>query len=368
MEVWTIGSALRVCERLLTDGNDEHPRRSAQWLLAAVCACSRLEIYMQLDRPLTGDERDRLRALLRRRLHHEPLQYLLGTAAFRHLELKVGPGVLIPRPETEVLVDLAREALEALEAPDTRTAIRRQRRKAVPTNLQSQSGNAASDADTEANATTVKVQPGNAASDGMTYIADLCTGSGCVGLALAQECPNVQVWATDISCEAVALANENAHALGLNERFRAYHADLFQGVSPPPADQQAVLQGAAEIRETDLSGQAPDDPAPAHNRKYHLIVANPPYLPHADMDVLTPEIRDWEPALALDGGADGLDLARRILLASFDRLLDSGVVLMELDPRNVSAARNFALELDRYARVEERSDLTGRPRFLVAHR
>jgi release factor glutamine methyltransferase len=154
-----------------------------------------------------------------------------------------------------------------------------------------------------------------------------------VGLSLAHENPQLRVCATDLAPEAVALANENAAALGLAQRFSAVTGDLF-----------APLTAA---------------------QRFAVIVANPPYIPTAGLDGLASEVADFEPRLALDGGADGLEVARRIITLARDRLRPGGVVLMELDARNVSTARRFAVELGCWATAEVRRDLTGRERFLL---
>jgi release factor glutamine methyltransferase len=154
------------------------------------------------------------------------------------------------------------------------------------------------------------------------------------------------VLATDISLEAVALANENAKACNLSDRFMALEADLF------------------EIKKINTQLHTDSHLSPAKNQ-FDLIVSNPPYIPTAAMDTLPKEVADFEPNLALQGGDDGLDFARRILVAAPSYLKKSCALILELDSRNVDLAGDFAVQLDTYNSVDIASDLTGRRRFLV---
>ncbi|MGV8083196.1 MAG: peptide chain release factor N(5)-glutamine methyltransferase [Coriobacteriia bacterium] len=179
-DVWTVKAALDWTRDFLAKKGDGSPRRSAEWLVSAATGLSRVEVYAFHDRPLSLEERARLREAVRRRGAGEPLQYVTGEVAFRHLVVKVRPGVLIPRPETEVLVDAALRAVD-----------------------------------------------GAVASRGEALVADICTGSGCIALSVACERPSASVFATDISPDAVTLASENAERLGLAERVRVLGGDLL---------------------------------------------------------------------------------------------------------------------------------------------
>ena len=282
-ETWSVKRAFNWTRDYLTEKGDEQARLSTEWLLSHACNLSRLEVYIQFDKPLSIDERECLREAVRRRAAGEPLQYIVGEVGFRHLTLEVRPEVLIPRPETEVLVDLV---LKALPAPIEGVELR---------------------------------------------VLDLCTGSGCIGLALASERPDVKVIATDISPEAVALANSNAKTCNLTDHFVAIEADLFPQI-----------------------------------QEFDLIVSNPPYIPTADMDALPKEVADFEPTLALHGGDDGLDIARRILEETPQYLKKSCAVILELDVRNVDLACDFAVQLNTYNSVDVECDLSGRRRFVIA--
>jgi len=308
-EAWSIKRAFNWTRDYLKEQGDDQARLSTEWLLSHACGLSRIEVYTQFDKPLSSDERNHLREAVRRRAAGEPLQYITGEVGFRHLTLAVRPGVLIPRPETEVLVDLALQALSS------------------------------------------------AREGHELWLLDLCTGSGCVGLALADERPDLRVTATDICPQAVALANENATTCNLDNRFTAIRADLFSSFDK-------------------------DQELPKHC--YDLIVANPPYIPSgvAGMDALPKEVADFEPHLALDGGIDGLDFARHIFeqapnylqqpeqqserMSGKNTRQGTGGIIMELDVRNVHLATDFAVQLNRYKKIDVRSDLSGRERFVMA--
>jgi release factor-specific protein-(glutamine-N5) methyltransferase len=284
---WTVASALAWCRDYLAEKADENPRLSAEWLLSAATGLSRVELYTCFDRPLSEEERSSLREGVKRRGAGEPLQYVTGEVAFRHIVVKVRPGVLIPRPETEVLVG---EALCGVDAA--------------------------------------------LAAHGEARVADLCTGSGCVGLAIAAERVGARVWAGDVSPDAVEVARDNAQRLALAERFSAAEGDLFAAL---PAE----LLGTLDV-----------------------VVANPPYIPSADVPDLPAEVAGFEPHLALDGGADGLAVARRIWNEATRWLRPRGLLALELDERMVQTAAKEVVEWYRDAEVV--SDLAGRDRVLVA--
>lgn len=284
-QVWTVRSALDWTRGYLAEKGDEHPRLSAEWLLSAATRLSRVELYAYHDRPLAPEERAALRDSVKRRAAGEPLQYVTGEVAFRHLVVKVRPGVLIPRPETETLVDEVMPFLRTLEAP---------------------------------------------------LVLDVCTGSGCIGLSIAQEHPGSRVVAGDISPVAVTVAKENADRLGLSERIDVIESDLFGGVDEG-------LRGSVDV-----------------------VVSNPPYVPSAELATLPAEVGGFEPMLALDGGPDGLDVFRRLAAEGSVWLRPGGLIAVELHESRVQTAAEEAVEW--YQEVEVVADLAGRDRVLVARR
>lgn len=211
-----------------------------------------------------------------------PMAYAVGQAAFRHLTLKVDANVLIPRPETELLVDIALGA-----------------------------------------------------THGRGRVADVGTGSGAIALALASEGRFDAVIATDISPGALEVAGQNLAAI--------------------PADRRGVVT----FRQGDLL-------APLRGERLSAIVSNPPYIAERERDELPALVRDWEPAVALFSGDDGMHAIARLVAEAADVLDPGGLLVLEIDSRRAATARHMAETNGRWAGIHLRSDLTGRERFLVA--
>lgn len=282
-ETWTVKSILAWIEGYLADHGDPNPRLSAQWLVSDALGMSRIQLYTDFARPLTLAERDVLRDYTRRRGTGEPLQYITGTTDFRFITVSVRPGVLIPRPETEVLVS---EALADVRMEDP-------------------------------------------------FVLDLCTGTGCIACAIATEFPNSRVVATDIDGKAVALARKNADDLGVSERVEVLQCDLASGVDPHDAGH------------------------------FDLLISNPPYIPTDVLESLEAQVSDFEPALALDGGDDGLDVFRRILPVATNQLANAGVLAVELHEECLDTAAVLAADAG-FSNVRIARDLADRPRVLIA--
>jgi release factor glutamine methyltransferase len=316
MPLWTVRTTLEWTQSHLEAKGAENPRLEAQWLLTAATGLTRLELFTHYDLPLDTAQRATLRDAIKRRTAGEPLQYILGKAPFRHLELKVRPGVLIPRPETEILVDVVREYLQAC---------------------------------TEG----VRVR-----------ILDLCTGSGCVALALLDECPGVQVVATDIDETAIELARENAAMLPGRPK----------SPKSPPTPQ---LPENSECSETPQTPQTPaydflvDDLASslladgANHGRFSVVVSNPPYIPSGELAKLSKEIANYESHLALDGGADGLDVFRRILTQAKLLLAPGGLLACELHETRLEDAK-LLCEQCGFIDAAIHQDLAKRPRIILA--
>ena len=239
----SVGPALRAAAQRLRLTGSRSPRLDAELLLAEALHVGRAELLREPERALAPRELERFEAFLARREAREPVAYIRGRRAFRTIELELTPQVLIPRPETETLVDVALEALAR-----------------VPTT-----------------------------GAGYAPLAlDVGTGSGCIALALAAEDPYVRVVAVDVDAAAVAVARRNAARLGLGGRVQALRSDLFAALPP--------------------------------GQRFDVVVANPPYVPAAKYVALEPNVRDYEPRLALYGGDDGLDVYRRLAPAAVARL------------------------------------------------
>ena len=228
--------------------------------------------------------------------------------------------MLIPRPETEVLVS---EAL-ALLPPAPRPRAKDEEAEAA---AEGEAGEAGA-----ADLPSADAPPAPAPEP--LLVADLCTGSGCIACSIAYEHPLARVFATDIAPEAVSLARENAAALGLDGRVSVVECDLGEGV---PAEAVGALD---------------------------LVASNPPYVPTAVLAGIPREVAAYEPALALDGGADGLDMFRRLLAFCARALKPGGGFAFELHETCLDDAARLAAEAG-FVDVRTVSDLAGRPRVLA---
>lgn len=280
-EAWTIERVLRWAADDFRARDFPSPRLDAELLLADALGIDRVRLIIESKRPLSPEELGAFRERIRRRRSGEPVAYILGRREFYGLVLRVDRRVLIPRPDTEALVDVALERTEK----------------------RSMFGNA----------------------------LDLCTGSGCVAIAFAKRRPTWRVTAVDVSEDALALAQENALRQSVVFGMRFLRADVGQ----------ALGLGS----------------------RFDLVTANPPYIPSADIAQLDPAIRDFEPSLALDGGADGLDVIRRIVSQAPSRLEPGGVLATEV--HFDQAARVAALmEEAGLSRIENRRDYGGHERVV----
>lgn len=305
-DIWTIKAALDWTVGFLERKGDANPRLSAEWLMAEATGLSRIELYVNFERPLSLEERAVLRDFVARRGKGEPLQLISGKVPFRYLTVSVAPGVLIPRPETEVLVS---EAFAELKLP-----------RVVDRVTDGEEGDEVVSPDLP-----------------VLKAIDLCTGSGCIACSLASEYPAAEVLALDIAPEALELAAKNVHDLGLNDRVEVRRSDLLSAV---PTDEEG---------------------------SFGLIISNPPYVPSAVCDDLPEEVKDWDPRLALDGGEDGLDLFRAFVPDALKFLKPDGVLAVELFEGHLDQAKAFA-EQAGFNRARIAYDLAGRPRVLVARK
>ncbi|MBI5363232.1 MAG: peptide chain release factor N(5)-glutamine methyltransferase [Planctomycetes bacterium] len=277
----TAGDMLRMAREFLQRKGIEEARLEAELLVAHALGFDRLRLFLALDRPVTAEEIDRARDLLVRRGRREPTAYIVGRREFYKREFQVGKGVLVPRPETEHLVDRARE-------------------------LSGERGTGAASAWDDPAA---------------PWIADLGTGSGCIALTCALELPAACVTAVDVSGAAVLCARANLAALDAAGAL-AGRVELLEG------DGFDVL--ARRVRE--------------RGRKLDLLLSNPPYVAREEAATLAPEVKDYEPELALSAPAGDPDHgARRLLDAARELVVPGGAVLVELGlgqaPRVAELAR-----------------------------
>jgi len=266
-EVWTVRRLLEWTKPFFERKEVDSPRLSAELLLSHVLGVARIKLYTDYERPLTETQLAAYRELVRRAGEQEPVAYLTGRAHFFNLELEITREVLIPRPDTETLVEQA--------------------------------------------LAVIKSQPGLDAP----RVLDLCTGSGCIAAAIASRSKLASVVAVEISPPAVALARQNINRLGFAERVTVLHGDLYAPL--------------AEL---------------VDHRPFDLIVANPPYIASGIIDALDRSVKDYEPHSALDGGADGLEIHRRILAGLAERLVGGGHVFLEIAFDQGAAAKQLAID------------------------
>ena len=281
---WSIGSlgwALEDMKRRFFAAGIENPDTDAKAILCWVLGWDRARLHAHPEKTLSAEAAPRAAEATSRREMREPLAYILEEREFWSLPFRVGPGSLIPRPETELLVERTAAFLQESDAP---------------------------------------------------RILDLGTGSGAIAVALAKELPGARVVATDINEETLRLASGNADANGVADRIEFHRADWLDG-----------------LPEREL---------------FDAVVSNPPYVPSGAIDSLMPEVSRYEPREALDGGPDGMNFLRKIVREAPVRLRSGGVLLLEMDPEQISrcamAVRRTRVFLD----PEVRRDLAGRDRVL----
>jgi release factor glutamine methyltransferase len=241
-ETWTVLKVLDWTKGYLAGKGIENARLESEWLLCQALGLDRMGLYLNFEKPLNDVELADFRGIVARRAKREPLQYILGTQEFMGLDFEVSPGVLIPRHDTEVLVE------EAVKRAGTRSCI-----------------------------------------------LDIGTGSGCIAIAISKALPGADIVGVDKSSEALDIARKNVsrHAA----KVTLYEGSLFEPVS---------------------------------DRKFDLIVSNPPYIPSKDLEALQVEVRQFEPNQALDGGSDGLDYYRAIIPEALTHLNRGGWLLFEV--------------------------------------
>lgn len=383
-ETWTIRRCLDWTRDYLKDRGDERPRLSAEWLLSGVTGLSRTEIYVNFDKPMSSEELAAMHTAVVRRAKGEPLQYIIGETSFRTIDVMCEPGVLIPRPETELLVEevlayLDREVIgvapaaargrvelpwnaeveaalraeiAAAKEKDEAPVVERQLRDDDFVTLEDGEGTietadgAEGDADVSGAAPVEEGEfsEGAPAQDGESgqircaRVLEVGCGTGCISLSIASErSGRAQCVAIDIEPRAVDLSIRNRDALG---------------ISPADVDVRLGNLVSPLNRETEWG-------------TFDVLVSNPPYIPSAVMESLPHEVADFEPALALDGGADGLDIFRRLVNAAPHMLRPGGLLACELYEGHLDAAADLCRSAGMHD-VRIVDDFTGRPRIVLA--
>ena len=406
-EIWTIKRCLEWTKEYLAERGEEHPRLSAEWLLCAATGLARIDLYMRMDEMLDAAQLETMHAAVVRRAKGEPLQYITGSTQFRMIDVACAPGVLIPRPETEMLVE---EVLNYLDAEVLSSEAAARQRVELPWNDEverarkaeaaladeramaerraanltaadeaalgsdvlgsrayaeeladredeeaaAQAAEAEADAeetaeseldeygiaieDTDQETASAQDAAAPAPAESRTArVLEVGCGTGCISLSLAWERRgHVTCTATDIEPRAIDLATKNRDALGLTSDEVAL--SLTNLVSSIPREEWGT---------------------------FDVLVSNPPYIPTDVMRSLPHEVKDFEPDLALEGGADGLDIFRRLLNAAPYMLRAGGLFACEL----YEGALDAAAELCRQAGLSDVRivrDLTDRPRIVRA--
>lgn len=281
---WTTRQLLAWTTQYFEKKAIDSPRMSAEMLLAHVLGVPRIKLFMDADRPASELERAAFRDLVERAVRHEPVDYLVGQAPFFSMMFKVTPAVLVPRPSTETLVEHVIQ--HSRRTPGFRQPV----------------------------------------------VADICTGSGIIAISLAKHVPDCTVAATDLSEAALAIAKENAAALGTTERVEFRQGNLLE---------------------------------PVAGRRFRYLVSNPPYISDAEWKDVPPNVKDYEPTLALRGGADGLDLIRPLIAQAAHFLEKPGQLVLEIAASQKDSAIALATQAG-LLNPHVLADHEGLPRVLVA--
>jgi release factor glutamine methyltransferase len=289
MQTWTIQNLLNWTTDHFTQKGIDSPRLSAELLLSHVLQMKRIELYTHFDKPVSREHLDQLHNLVERAGRHEPIRYLIGRTEFYSLEFDVSPDCMIPRPETELLVERAIEFL--------------------------------------------RKRPGR------QLVCDLCTGCGCIAIAIARNFPNAEIIATDICDAALGIAAKNVEKHNLHDRIKLLCGDLFDPLIP----------------QLDVA-------------RFDLIVCNPPYVSAAEFESLEPTVKAYGPRIALYAGEDGLDVYRRII-DKIDPFLKSDAALMlEIGYAQGHPVRELLQQAECFNKVTIEKDFHNNDRIVTATR
>jgi release factor glutamine methyltransferase len=314
---------------------------AAELLLLYVLGRDRAWLYAHPEEQISSAEAERFFALVARRAAGEPTQHLTSKQEFWGLEFEVTPDVLIPRPETEHLIEVALDRLALREL--------RAGRKQTLT------------------------------GEGL-QVADIGTGSGCIAIALAKELPGATIYATDISSAALAVARRNAARRSVVDRIRFLECSLLEGLGASrAASSKGSVIGAHLYLEHGRRNAAPllDNAAPNAesgsritdhgSRFFDLVASNPPYIGRREAATLMREVRDHEPEIALYGGEEGYEFYADLITQAAVHLKSGGILVLELGHNSLPAVRPL-LDSSQWANVSVTNDLAGIPRVLAAER
>jgi release factor glutamine methyltransferase len=308
----TVLEAIQKSTEFLAKKGVESPRLQTELLLAHLLKLPRMKLYLNFERVLTPAETDALRELVKRRGQREPLQHITGSTSFCGFEIAVNRHALVPRPETEILAESGWEFLSTLNCTPN----------------------------------AFGAQPSTA--------LDFGTGTGCIAIALAAKCPSAKIMATDISADALALAAENAARNNVAERIEFVQGDGFAALQSVG---QASCLSPFEKKKLETGG------TPVLH--FDLIISNPPYIPSAEIATLQPEVRDFDPHGALDGGADGLAFYRKLAAEAKPFLKPGGKIMLEFGDGQADAIRTI-FTAEKWIVEAVKEDYSQRERILIA--
>lgn len=273
----------------LTNKGIDSPRLSSELLLSHVLEMKRIELYTQFDKHVGKQQLDALHNLVKRAGQHEPIAYLVGKTEFYSLQLDVTPDCMIPRPETELLAERAIEFLR------TRS--------------------------------------------GTQFVCELCTGCGCIAVAIAKNLPDARIIATDISDAALNVAAINIEKYQLTKRITLLLGDLFDPIVP----------------QLDVT-------------EFDLIVCNPPYVSASEFEKLGKNIKDYEPKLALLAGEDGLDIYRRISEKVDQFLKPDAALMLEIGYAQGDTVKELLEKTGVFTEIKIEKDLNNNDRIVTARK
>lgn len=287
---FTVRRLLQWGTGFLSQAGAESARLDAELLLSHILGWSREKLWLNDGLCIDVAQRQMFEQTLRRRARREPVAYITGVREFWSLDFLVSPAVLVPRPETELLVETALKYLEQFR--NSNFEIR---------------------------------------------ILEIGTGSGAIAVSLAKQSDNVEIWATDLCPGALKVAETNAARHGAREKIHFLQGDLFAPVNELAAS-------------------------------FHMIVSNPPYVRRGEMNNLPPDVRDWEPRTALDGGWDGLDFYRQVIANGHAFLKDQGLIALEIGADLGDEVSRLFKDVSCYSQVDLHPDYAGRNRVVVARK
>jgi release factor glutamine methyltransferase len=315
-----IRTALKNGITRLRDANTSSYTLAAELLLLHVLGRDRTYLYAHPEDSISSHDEERYFALIARRAAGEPTQHLTGKQEFWGLEFEVTPDVLIPRPETEHVIEVTLDRLAVRELRGGRP---------------------------------------NKNDGAVLHIADVGTGSGCIAIALAKELPAASFVATDISASALVVAGRNAARHGVDQRILFVEANVL--------DRTAVPDVSGELLSARVVGSERVFSSKVAPLLFDLIASNPPYVSRKEADTLAIEVREHEPAIALFGGEEGYEIYADLIAQAASHLRSGGILVLELGYNSLPAVQPL-LESAGWSNVGVTNDLAGIPRVIAAEK